>query len=556
MSYLVYEYGCLPPLHGREAALEQMLRRHRLWNSLVEVESRYRLELESLLRDPVAEQDLAFARARLAELRQLIKSRRQAERKRTVEVSDLQVEIARAKLALTAAISAARKARRARVELNKGSIELLETARHEAVKQVQSDSGLYWCNYDDVIAAYETARKRALREGRQLRFQAWDGTGKVTVRYQQGLPVAELQGADRRLQIDPVNAMAWTSSQRSERRKLARTRVRIRVGSDGRTPVWLELPANLHRAMPADGTVRSASVLRDKVGGRERWRLLVTVAQPERAMRQGPAVALDLGWRVLPHGLRVASWEDERGDHGELFLEPSVLWQFAKINDLRSIQDQHLRAALAVLGPWWNANGMPGWMDLSHINEWRQPWRLLKLYAAWKDRRVPGDADAFDALAAWKERHHHLHDWETNLRDQVMRHRKEIYRRFVADLLRTHGRVFLEDLDLRSLARQESPEEDTYSYSGSMRVVASVSLLARLFHERGDCVRIAPNNTTQQCSWCGRLGEWDAAGNLILRCAACGTVFDQDRNAARNILHRGLLEPVAGSHELAASAAG
>ena len=27
--------------------------------------------------------------------------------------------------------------------------------------------------------------------------------GKVTVRYQQGLPVAEVQGADRRLQIDP-----------------------------------------------------------------------------------------------------------------------------------------------------------------------------------------------------------------------------------------------------------------------------------------------------------------------------------------------------------------
>ena len=38
MDYLVYEYGCLPPVRGREAAVEQMLRRHRLWNSLVEVE--------------------------------------------------------------------------------------------------------------------------------------------------------------------------------------------------------------------------------------------------------------------------------------------------------------------------------------------------------------------------------------------------------------------------------------------------------------------------------------------------------------------------------------
>ena len=138
--------------------------------------------------------------------------------------------------------------------------------------------------------------------------------------------------------------------------------MRIRVGSDGRTPVWLELPVDLHRAMPEDGTIRSASVIRDKVGGRERWRLLVTVAQPERAMRQGPAVAVDLGWRLLPEACASRTWEDERGDHGELLLDPAVLWQFSKLNDLRSIQDQHLRAALAVLGPWWKPTECPtGW---------------------------------------------------------------------------------------------------------------------------------------------------------------------------------------------------
>jgi hypothetical protein len=71
--------------------------------------------------------------------------------------------------------------------------------------------------------------------------------------------------------------------------------------------VWLELPVVLHRPLPADGTIRSASVICERVGSRERWRLLITVAQPERAIRQGPAVALDLGWRLLPHGLRVAS---------------------------------------------------------------------------------------------------------------------------------------------------------------------------------------------------------------------------------------------------------
>ena len=107
------------------------------------------------------------------------------------------------------------------------------------------------------------------------------------MRYQQGLAVAEVQGADRRLQFDPVNPLAWTSPRRSERRKLARSRVRIRVGSEGREPVWLELPVVLHRPLPEDGTVRSASVICEKVGSRERWRLLVTVARPERTSARG-----------------------------------------------------------------------------------------------------------------------------------------------------------------------------------------------------------------------------------------------------------------------------
>ena len=555
MEYVVYEYGCLPPLRGREAALEQMLRRHRLWNSLVEVERGYRSGLSAVLRDETSEIALSAARGRLADLRCEIKARRRAERKRAVDVADLQVQIAEVKLELANAIIVAKESRRARIAQNKHSLELLDAARRAAVRKAQADSNLYWCNYDDVLASYETARKRTFREGRELRFQPWDGTGKVTVRYQQGLPAAGVNGADRRLQFDPVDPLAWTSSRRSERRKLARSRVRIRVGSEGREPVWLELPVILHRPLPEDGMVRSASVICEKVGSRERWRLLVTIARPERAMREGPAVAVDLGWRLLPEGLRVAYWADERGDHGQLVLDSAVLWQFSKLNDLKSIQDQHLRVALDALGAWSKTNEPPAGVDLSHVNGWRNPWRLLRLYRAWKEARVPGDEAAFTALAVWKERHDHLHEWEANLRDQVIRHRKEIYRRFVAELLRTHGRVFLEDLQIRTMARKDRPEEDNRNYSGAMRVVAAVSLLGRLIQEHGDCERVSARHTTQECSWCGHAKVWDAAENIMHRCEACGRLFDQDQNAARNILRRGLTGDASSYREMEALAA-
>jgi hypothetical protein len=554
MDYLVYEYGCLPPVMGREAALEQMMRRRRLWNSLVEVERDYRSRVSAVLYDETTESHLAAARDRLAALRSEIKARRRAERKRGVDIADLQQEIVRAKIDIATALAAVRESRRAQIAHKKHSLDLLETERRVAVKQAQAESDLYWCNYDDTINCYEIARKRALREGRDLRFHGWDGTGKVTVRYQQGLPVAEAYGADRRLQFDPVDPLAWTSPHRSERRKLARSKVRLRVGSQGRLLVWLELPVVVHRPLPPEGTIRGASVICEKVGSRERWRLLITVAQPGRTMRQGPAVAVDLGWRLLPEGLRVAYWEDERGDHGQLLLEPAVLWQFTKLNDLKSIQDRHICAALDAVATWSKTNPLPVGIDLSHMSEWRRPWRLLRLYRAWKESRVEGDAAAFAALTSWKERHDHLHEWEANLRDQVIRHRREVYRRFIADLLRTHGRVFLEDLQIRAMARKDRPEEESRNYSGSTRVVAAVSLLSRMFQEHGDCVRVSAQHTTQRCSWCGHEKEWDAAENIMHRCEGCGSLFDQDRNAARNILRRGLLMNVVEMPEAALAA--
>ncbi len=179
MDYLVYEYGCLSPVNGREAALEQMLRRRRLWNSLVEIERDYRSRISAVLRDETTEQHLSAARDRLSTLRSEIKARRRAERKRGVNISDLQEEIVRAKIDIAATCAAARESRRARIAHQKHTLDLLETARRVAVKQVQADSDLYWCNYDDIVASYETARRRALREGRELRFHTlgrhWQG---------------------------------------------------------------------------------------------------------------------------------------------------------------------------------------------------------------------------------------------------------------------------------------------------------------------------------------------------------------------------------------------
>ena len=378
------------------------------------------------------------------------------------------------------------------------------------------------------------------KTGRELRFHRWDWSGAVTVRFQYGLPVESVFGQDTRLQIDPIDTLAWTSPQRAVRRRLSRSTVRIRIGTERRSPVWLELPVILHRPMPEAGVIRSASVMRDRLGGHDRWRLLVTVESPEPEARSGPAAAIDLGWRITPRGLRVAYWEDEQGRHGELRLNRELLWEFSKLRELQSAEDRLFHEVRQVLAKWAEGRNLPEWLDLSRILQWRGYGRLLRVHRTWSTQRFEDDGPGFAAIEAWRRQHLPLASWEDHLRDQVLRRRREVYRRFAARLLQEHGTVYLEDFDLRALARRAGREKEGGSYTGPARVIAAPSVLRRVIEEKGGCVRVEPGFTTQQCSWCGLLERWDASVSISHCCAGCGRWFDQDRNAARNILHRGL----------------
>jgi hypothetical protein len=540
VKYLVYEYGCLPPVRGSEAAIDQMQRRNRLWNALVEVEHHHRSECLQVVSEDPPQKDVAQAAEQLLRLRGEIQKRRKAVRKRNVDISDLQAGVAMASAVLARAPKPAVRPYSRLTPQQKQQMEVLEVARRSAVKEAQAEAGLYWCNYDDVINSYERSRRRVRSTGGELRFHRWDGSGAVTVRFQYGLTVESAFGTDTRLQIEPVDPLAWSSPVRAIRRRLARSNVRIRIGTERRAPIWLELPVVLHRPM-AEGVICSASVIREQIGGRERWRLLITVDRSEPEARSGPAVAIDLGWRKVPGGLRVAYWEDEHGQHGELVLHPDLLWEFSKLTELRSVKDRLFNQVRKTIADWAAGRDLPDWLDLTRIGQWRAYNRLLRLHQTWSLHRIPGDTQVFDALEEWRRRHLHVEAWEDNLRDQTAHHRREIYRRFVARLLRSHGSIFLEDFDLRQFARRAAPEGAHGAFIARARRIAAPSLLRKLLEEKGNCFRVDPFLTTRQCSWCDHNEPWNAAPAVGHSCEGCGRWFDQDRNAARNILRRGMV---------------
>jgi len=529
--------------------LDQLRGRNTFWNCLVEIERRQRIEVRSLLQPP--ESKVPALQQELEEARVAIKAERKRQRSRNADVSDLRAYIKDLQQQLKSARAEDKAARERIKEASQPRLDELEAERLEQVKAAQHNSNLYWCNYDDVLASYGVARVRAMREGTEIKFHRFDGTGKVSVRYQQGLPVADVFGADTRLQIRPVDPRAWTSPIRGERRRLARTVVRIRIGShEDRSPVWLELPMVMHRPLPEGGGIRNAAVVRERIADSWRYRLVITVATPQQEIvthQDRNRIAIDVGWRKLDEGLRVAYWVDDLGQQGQVLLANEVIEQFRKVDDLKSIRDLHFNATRVALVDWLQHVVVPDWLAerCKTLSFWQSQARLSALVRDWEGQRFDADDEMLAGLQAWWVKDRHLWQWESHLRDQVGRHRRELYRRFAADLVRRYRQVVLEDFDLRRVI--EHPKAEVGTGGGIpgawyRKTAAISSLRLTIEHtcsrEGVEVLKVNPSYSTLTCHVCGQIDQFNAAAELVHKCSQCGLLWDQDANAAAVLLQR------------------
>jgi hypothetical protein len=409
----MYEYGCRnEPIAGLDAALDQMERRVQLWNRFVGIEREIRRGARSLLIDESEQQGIHELRTKIASFRTSILERRKTNGQNAIAIGDLRKLIVASQNELVALLARAKLNRKQRFMRSRTALNRLQEERAGQVKQAQRDSKLYWCNYDDVRHAYEVARVRVMKEGTELREHPWNGSGRVSVRFQRGLPVrTAFTRRGLRLQIDPVSDEAWTSPVRSVRRKLSQRKVRIRVASTSeQRPVWFEIPVVIHRPLPADGTIRSAALIREHLGLNWRYRLIVTVAcpnPPSRVSAERPSVAVDLGWRLTPEGLRVAFWADTVRSHGELVIPLSDVSEFTKIGELWSVLDKHFAQIRGALLTWRGANRVPEALlrEFDRVAERQSREGVLRLLDAWQEHRIGGDSEIFEKLLWWRDKH-------------------------------------------------------------------------------------------------------------------------------------------------------
>lgn len=561
----VYQYGLLPPTTNAERVREQMRAAHRYQNTLVEIERAKRAAIREIYDGAVSLPDLEAAVARAESDVEAALAAQRAARvdagTRRVRESEHLAAAKQARKEARHALASARKTMRDSAEIA-ARCAVVYAREGELKRGARALCGCYHGSYLLAEAAHDAASKLPLwgpKGPQDPHFHRWDGEGRVGVQIPYGVPVGHVAvGQSRHVQIAsaPDAAGATPGSRRAGQRRT----LRMRVGSEAREPVWAEWPMIQHRPLPDDAIIKQVTVSCRRVADRERWTVEFTVDDAASPPAYEPAstdaaVAVDLGWRQVVDSLRACVAVDDTGGVRELSLDARTVSALTKADSLVSIRDRTFNEARALLGAWLASEAgaaAPAWLRerSARMAQWHSQARLASLALHWRDARFAGDESAFVALEGWRKNDRHLWQWECSQREKAIRHRREIYRVFAAELASTHRTLVLEKFDLRRVARAQAAEsvERENDTARSNRVLVAPSALrealVQAFRARGGTVvEVEAAGTTRTCHACDAGCTFDAAEHLHHTCAACGTRWDQDENAARVMLRRARERP-------------
>jgi len=535
---VIYKYGAKVPIIGCDDVERQLCCANHYRNKLVEIELERRREADAVIAQLApqlanVEKAVAAHEAEMEAVRDSIRKGRAKSRKLADATPEQRAAIKQCRESL-ARLRGQRKALRDtayRSDEAKAAMKTLDAKYLQRDKDARAASGLYWGTYLSVEQAMSDRRK-----GAPPRFSRYRGEGRLAVQVQGGLSAeAAYACEDTRLRIerlDHKHANVW-----------------LRIGSDdNRQPLWAVIPTVLHRPIPADASIKWVYLIKRMTACHPQWSVCFVLARESGWAKQDTAsegaVGIDVGWRVLERGLRVASWVGTDGDAGELILPTADVARWQKCRDLQSIRDTRFDVARAWLTSWLAEHAdAPAWLleRCETLRQWRSQARLAAVVVAWRELRFDGDEVLFAEMEAWRKRDKHLWTWQEAQRAKAIRWREDVYRNFAAQLSRRYKTAYIEDTNWREMGELPNAEDaEAKTPAAYYRTVASPGRLLEIVRERfADHAKMPAENTTQRCHVCGGIVGFDAARHLEATCQHCGAEWDQDANAAVNLLSSG-----------------
>lgn len=452
----------------------------------------------------------------------------------------------------------------------------IEVRAEDMVRRTRSASGLAPGTYMLVEKAMDATKAKPGIP----RFKEADGEGRIGVHFGDGgILVSDLfAGNSNHLRVEgaiPRQSLREKNGGSPRKPRESDRSVRIRVGSNGRDPIWAVFPIILHREVP-EGKVKDAWVLRRRVGIRYEYRFQFVIESeafcvPSEPEGKGICV-LNLGWRNLPDGgVRVGYLLDDAGHEEEIRL-PDVSFRvrregvpsqkisyslreaIEKADSLRAIRDREFDLVRGFLVTWLEARSgtLPAWLveRVRYLTKWRATKKLVTLLRRWKAARFEGDEAIVAGLDFWAARDRHLLSWEAHQRSRRIGHRREMWRVLAVRLTRTYATLLVDEMDLRTFGEQPLPEEgvpsDEKTQRKTLRLAAPGEIreeIRRAGKKRGSRVIEDDEAYASQVHAgmsfrhrCGTLLVGDPRSSIYLRCEPCSEIVDQDANNCRNRL--------------------
>jgi Putative transposase DNA-binding domain len=554
----IRQYGLLPPLDWDDECEAEIDRQRHFWNNLVEIERSHR---EMLRKERSKDPQIADLEAQLAAISTRIDDtfvarnqlRGESRSKGNNELDEPLKQLTAERRALYEELKSLH---REWARKNQTVLDRLEKERRAKVTVARHASGLWHGNYRPIMESFDVARQRALKDGTELRFHRRDGSAHITnvpsLQDASGsrnwVTPAELVAARLyQTQMDPVADDAFSHPSRGYRRRAARTELRVTIFTANRKPRLVRFPMIYHQAIPANARIKRVTVTRKIVALKPRWRATVTFEEPASSTTMSNAACgIDLGWRRLAHGLRVAVMFGSDANSQELVLPNYWIERMNHVERLKAEIDTALNDILP---------------RIRHLAKQEVPSPLLKLFKhlcqaprvgsgllaaierEWVRSSPKWKADDLDALRAWAKLSLTRRKEMDNLRDKLIAQRTDMFRNFAAVVAQGYGRIGLKDFDVSRIAAGDELPKPARHYR---QLAASAALRLQIIKtaRREGCQIVAIGGpTTIRCATCGQLNSPVDRSALNWHCARCGAIWDQDDNASRNILMTAVAAP-------------
>jgi hypothetical protein len=356
-----------------------------------------------------------------------------------------------------------------------------------------------------------------------------------------------------------IGAPADTCDVKSRRRAPLMRKLSMRIDSTNTAswPMLLSRPfvdpndpglRHLTKDERAAIRVKQAVISQRPIASHKRHSVTFTATGPVRPAPQptGAVAAVDIGWRRLTDGLRVATIVRNTGKPPDYIICPErIISRLEYVETLRSRRDEARNAILArVCAIDWTA--APEMLAEIGLRLRMRPassfGRLAVLALTW--RKYPDwRPDDFAAVEQWRRRDKSCWEEEANLRDKAIAARDDHYRKEAVRILDGVTTLILEDFDIAAAARLEDKSGDETTQVAAMRryrTIAAPGELRRWLiiqaQKRGVVIHTHEGVSNDPHAVCGTKHAVPDKTALRRYCPHCGGYYDVDINACEVML--------------------